>query len=67
MKPVKHAARPKHWTDAEKQRLARLAKRGADASKISAALSRHISSVRKMAWEMKFVFRKRKVREEAAD
>jgi hypothetical protein len=37
MKFVKHSARPKQWTDAEKQRLARLAKRGADASEISAA------------------------------
>jgi hypothetical protein len=67
MESVKHAARPKQWTDAEKQQLARLAKQGSDASEISAHLGRHISSVRQMARKMKLVLRRRKKREEAAN
>jgi hypothetical protein len=59
MKTVKRAERPKVWGDAEKQRLAAMAKRGADASEISASLGRHIGSVRRMAREMKLVLRKR--------
>jgi hypothetical protein len=66
MESLKHAARPKQWTDAEKQQLARLAKQGSDASEISAHLGRHISSVRQMARKMKLVLRRLK-REEAAN
>ncbi len=51
-------ARPKQWSAEEKQRLARLAKRGASAFEASAALGRHIASIRKMAREMKLVLRK---------
>jgi hypothetical protein len=64
---MKYAGRPKLRTDDEKQRLARLARRGADAYEISAALGRHVGSVRKMAREMKFVLRRRKVRVETAN
>jgi hypothetical protein len=59
MKLTKHTARPKEWTDSEKQRLAILVRRGADASEISRDLGRHAASVRQMAREMKLVLRKR--------
>jgi hypothetical protein len=51
--------RTKQWTDEEKRRLASLAKRRSDASEIAAVLCRHVTSVRRMAREMKLVLRKR--------
>ena len=56
---AKPKAPPKQWSTAEIGRLARLAKKGADAFEASEILGRHVASVRKMAREMKLVLRKR--------
>jgi transposase-like protein len=55
---TKPVARPKGWTEEEKQRLARLAKQGVAASEIAATLGRHTTSVRRMARDMKLLLRK---------
>jgi hypothetical protein len=41
--------KPKEWTGPEVQKLLRLAKLGAGASKIAAELGRHAGSVKRMA------------------
>ena len=56
---AKPKALPKQWSTAEKRRLARLAKQGADAFEASEALGRYVASVREMAREMRLVLRKR--------
>jgi hypothetical protein len=51
-------SKPKIWTEAEKQQLAKLVRRGARAPEIIVALGRHAGSVRKMAREMKLLLKK---------
>lgn len=55
---MKRTTKPKAWSDAEKRVLSKLALKGASASEISVAIGRRISSVRKMARELKFVLKK---------
>jgi hypothetical protein len=55
---MKRATKPKAWSDAEKQLLSKLARKGTSASEISVAIGRRISSVKKMARELKFVLKK---------
>jgi transposase-like protein len=50
--------KPKIWTEAEKHKLAALAKRGAGVSKISAELGRYARSIRLMAREMGLLLKK---------
>ena len=50
--------KPKTWTDAEKHKLAALAKRGAGVSKISAELGRYAKSVKLMAREIDLLLKK---------
>jgi hypothetical protein len=44
--------KPKEWTDAEKQALVRLVRKGAPMREIKAKLKRHKESVRRMAQTM---------------
>jgi hypothetical protein len=57
MKPSAET-KPKTWTDAENQQLAKLVRSGARASEISTKLGRYAGSVKRMAREMKLVPKK---------
>ena len=48
----------KEWTAAERQKLAKLAKRGASASKIAAELGRYAGSVKRMALSLGVLLKK---------
>jgi transposase len=50
-------ARPKEWTEAEKQALIRLVRDGAPMREITAKLKRHAGSVRRMALTMNLVIK----------
>jgi len=51
------SSKPKEWTEAERKRLAWLARRRI-VSEIAAALGRHTGSVRRMAREMGLILKK---------
>jgi hypothetical protein len=57
-RPMSKPRKPKTWTDTEKRQLAKLAKRGAGVSKISAELGRYARSVKLMAREMGLLLKK---------
>lgn len=51
------SSKPKEWTEAERKRLAWLARRRVVAE-IAAALGRHAGSVKRMAREMRLILKK---------
>lgn len=57
-KESKPAAKPKTWSEAEKQQLAKLARGGMSAAKISAELGRYTGSVKRMATELGLILKK---------
>jgi hypothetical protein len=50
--------KPKEWTSAELQKLLKLAKQGAGASKIATELGRHAGSVKRMAGSLGVLLKK---------
>jgi transposase len=49
--------KPKEWTEAEKQALARLVRDGASVSEIKTKLKRHAGSVRRMVRKMSLMLK----------
>jgi transposase-like protein len=58
----KRTAKPRDWSEAEKQQLVMLVRGGMSTRAISGALGRRASSVRMMAREMKLILRKKAMR-----
>jgi hypothetical protein len=58
MRAKMRTPKPKEWTGAELQKLLKLAKQGAGASKIAAELGRHAGSVKRMAHSIGLLLKK---------
>jgi len=55
---VKPLPKPKAWTEAEKQQLAKLVRDGARTPEIAAKLGRYAGSVKQMARAMRLILKK---------
>jgi hypothetical protein len=53
--------KPKEWSAAEKRTLSKLVRKGVGVREISTVLGRHVTSVRRMAREMRLVLKKTEI------